>query len=624
MPDWSIEQARKLYNTSIWGAGHFDIGDDGELCVQARDGASLSLRGLVEGLRQHGLRLPVLVRFNHILRERVDALCGAFTEAREALDYAGGYTAVYPIKVNQQRSVVEEILRHGGERVGLEAGSKPELMAVLALVRRGGVIVCNGYKDREYLRLALIGRLLGHRTYVVIEKPAELERAIEASRELGVRPLLGVRVRLSSIGGGKWQNTGGEKGKFGLSAAQVIAVTERLREAGMLDCLQLLHFHMGSQIANIRDIQRGVREAARFYVELRRLGADLRVADVGGGLGVDYEGSGTRSDCSMNYSVNEYAANIVRTLREVCEQEGAPHPEIFTESGRAMTAHHAALITEIIDVEHAADRTIEPQPGEDAPLIVRDLWELLQAVGRRSPSEIYHDASYWLSEAHGMYTHGVLSLAERARVEELYVAVCQRLAAGLNGHGRSAREMREGLGDRLADKVFCNFSVFQSTPDLWAIDQVFPVAPLQRLDERPTRRGVLQDLTCDSDGHIDRYVVGSELEHTLPLHDWTPGQRYLIGIFLIGAYQEILGDLHNLFGDTDAVNVDLRADGSYVLAEPELGDTVAELLGYVHFDPAELRRVYREKVAAAVPSERAEAVLAELEAGLNGYTYLED
>ena len=624
MSDWSIEQARKLYNTSVWGAGQFDIGDDGELCVQTREGANLSLRGLVDGLREHGLRLPVLVRFNHILRERVDALCGAFAQAREALDYAGGYTAVYPIKVNQQRSVVEEILRHGGERVGLEAGSKPELMAVLAMVRRGGVIVCNGYKDREYLRLALIGRLLGHRTYVVIEKPAELERVIEASRELGVRPLLGVRVRLSSIGGGKWQNTGGEKGKFGLSAAQVIAVIERLREAGMLDCLQLLHFHMGSQIANIRDIQRGVREAARFYVELRRLGADLRVADVGGGLGVDYEGSRSRSDCSMNYSVNEYAANIVRTLREVCEQEGAPHPEIFSESGRAMTAHHAALITEIIDVERAADAAQEPQPDEDAPLIVRDLWELLQAVGRRSPSEIFHDASYWLSEAHGMYTHGVLSLAERARVEELYVAVCQRLAAGLDGHGRSAREMREGLGDRLADKVFCNFSVFQSTPDLWAIDQVFPVVPLQRLDERPTRRGVLQDLTCDSDGHIDRYVIGSELEHTLPLHDWKPGQRYLIGIFLIGAYQEILGDLHNLFGDTDAVNVDLRADGSYVLAEPELGDTVAELLGYVHFDPAELRRVYREKVAAAVPPERAEAVLAELESGLNGYTYLED
>ncbi|WP_455384912.1 biosynthetic arginine decarboxylase [Acidihalobacter prosperus] len=624
MPDWSIEQARKLYNTAVWSAGHFDIGTDGELCVQAREGANLSLRELVDGLRRHGLRLPVLVRFNHILRERVDALCGAFARAREALDYSGGYTAVYPIKVNQQRSVVEEILRHGGERVGLEAGSKPELMAVLALVRRGGVIVCNGYKDREYLRLALLGRLLGHRTYVVIEKPAELERVIEASRALGVRPLLGVRVRLSSIGSGKWQNTGGEKGKFGLSAAQVIAVTDRLREVGMLDCLQLLHFHMGSQIANIRDIQRGVREAARFYVELRRLGADLQVADVGGGLGVDYEGSGTRSDCSMNYSVNEYAANIVRTLREVCEQEGAPHPEIFTESGRAMTAHHAALITEIIDVEHSTDDSAELRPDEDAPLIVRDLWELLQAVGRRSPSEIFHDASYWLSEAHGMYTHGVLSLAERARVEELYIAVCQRLAAGLDGHGRSAREMREGLGDRLADKVFCNFSVFQSTPDLWAIGQVFPVVPLQRLDERPTRRGVLQDLTCDSDGHIDRYVVGSELEHTLPLHEWKPGQRYLIGIFLVGAYQEILGDLHNLFGDTDAVNVDLHADGSYELAQPELGDTVAELLGYVHFDPDELRRVYREKVAAAVPPERAGEVLAELEAGLSGYTYLED
>ncbi|MEJ2478645.1 MAG: biosynthetic arginine decarboxylase [Acidihalobacter sp.] len=610
MPDWSIEQARKLYNTAVWSAGHFDIAAAGELCVQAREGTSLSLRELVDGLRRHGLRLPVLVRFNHILRERVDALCGAFARAREALDYTGAYTAVYPIKVNQQRSVVEEILRHGGERVGLEAGSKPELMAVLALVSPGGVIVCNGYKDREYLRLALLGRLLGHRAYVVIEKPAELDRVLEASRALGVRPLLGVRVRLSSIGSGKWQNTGGEKGKFGLSAAQVIAVTERLREAGMLDCLQLLHFHMGSQIANIRDIQRGVREAARFYVELRRLGADLQVADVGGGLGVDYEGSGTRSDCSMNYSVNEYAANIVRTLREVCGQEGAPHPEIFTESGRAMTAHHAALITEIIDVEHSTDDSSELRPDKDAPLIVRDLWDLLQAIGSRSPSEIFHDASYWLSEAHGMYTHGVLSLAERARVEELYIAVCQRLAAGLDGHGRSAREMREGLGDRLADKVFCNFSVFQSMPDLWAIGQVFPVVPLQRLDERPTRRGILQDLTCDSDGRIDRYVVGGELEHTLPLHEWKPGQRYLLGIFLLGAYQEILGDLH--------------ADGSYELAQPELGDTVAELLGYVHFDPDELRRVYREKVAAAVPPESADAVLAELEAGLSGYTYLED
>ncbi|APZ44349.1 biosynthetic arginine decarboxylase [Acidihalobacter ferrooxydans] len=624
MPDWSLEDARKLYNTTVWGGGHYEICANGELHVQASNGARLSLRVLADELREQGLRLPLLVRFNHILRERVDALCGAFALAREAQEYAGGYTAIYPIKVNQQRSVVDEILRHGGARVGLEAGSKPELMAVLALSRTGGVVVCNGYKDREYLRLALLGRLLGHRIYVVIEKPAELERVIEAAQELGVRPLLGVRVRLSSIGGGKWEKTGGEKGKFGLSAAQVITVTERLREVGMLDCLQLLHFHMGSQIANIRDIQRGVREAARFYVELRRLGADLRVADVGGGLGVDYEGSRSRSDCSMNYSVNEYAANIVRTLREVCELEDAPHPEIFTESGRALTAHHAVLITQIIDVERACETTDEPPPEDDAPLIVRDMWELLQAATARSPSETFHDASYWLSEAHGMYTHGVLSLAERARVEELFVAICQRLPAALDGQGRSAREMLDGLRERLADKVFCNFSLFQSMPDAWAIDQVFPVAPLQRLDERPERHGMLQDLTCDSDGQIERYVVGSELEHTLPLHDWAPGQCYLLGIFLVGAYQEILGDLHNLFGDTDAINVDLRTDGTHALAQPELGDTVAELLGYVHFDPDELRRIYRQKVAGTLAPERADAVLAELEAGLSGYTYLED
>ena len=621
--DWSIEHARKLYGVGHWSAGHFDIDARGALCVRNREGARLALPALADTLRARGVRLPVLVRFNHILRERLDALSGAFAEACRHQGFEGGHTAIYPIKVNQQRSVVEEILRHGGERVGLEAGSKPELIAVLAQSRAGGVVVCNGYKDREYLRLALLGRLLGHRVYIVIEKPAEARAVIEASRALGVRPLLGVRVRLASLGSGKWQNSGGEKGKFGLSAAQLIGVVEDLREAGMLDCLHLLHFHMGSQIANIRDIQRGVREAARFYVELRRLGAGLEVFDVGGGLGVDYEGARSRSEFSMNYSVAEYAENIVRAIREACEQEQAPHPAIFTESGRAMTAHHAVLITDVIDVERAPGELDLPPPDEAAPLILRDLWDLLQRVGQASASEILHDASYWLSEAHGMYTHGLLGLEARAQVEALYIAICRRLAASMDGDGRSAQEMREVLTERLADKVFCNFSVFQSTPDVWGIGQVFPVMPLQRLDERPTRRGVLQDLTCDSDGQIERYVVGTELEHSLPLHEWRRGERYLLGIFLVGAYQEILGDLHNLFGDTDAVNVDLQADGSPELAHPEPGDTVAELLDYVHFDSKELMRMFREKTAA-LPPDRAEAVLAELEAGLNGYTYLED
>ncbi len=623
MTDWSIEHARKLYAVPYWSAGHFDIDENGALCAMNRVGKRLPLPDLTDNLLARGLRLPVLVRFNHILRERLDALAEAFSAACRHQGFTGTYTALYPIKVNQQRSVVEEILNHGGERVGLEAGSKPELIAVLAQSRAGGVVVCNGYKDREYMRLALIGRRLGHRVYIVIEKPSEVAAIIEASRAMGVRPLLGVRVRLASIGNGKWQNSGGEKGKFGLSAAQLITVVEALREAGMLDCLHLLHFHMGSQIANIRDIQRGVREATRFYLELLRLGVGLKIFDVGGGLGVDYEGARSRHEFSMNYSVAEYAESIVRALRETCEENNAPHPEIFTEAGRAMTAHHAVLITDIIDVETAPQTEHIHPPAEDAPLILRDMWALLQRIGEASPSEIFHEAGYWLSEAHGMYTHGLLDLEARARVEELFSAICQRLAAASEEDGGRVREMRTLLRERLADKVFCNFSIFQSTPDIWGIDQVFPVMPLQRLGEKPLRRGILQDLTCDSDGQIERYVVGNELERSLPMHSWKQGECYLLGIFLVGAYQEILGDLHNLFGDTDAVNVDLHADGRYELARPESGDTVAELLDYVHFDSAALMHAFRAKAKMLSP-QMAEAVLAELEEGLNGYSYLED
>ncbi|AOV15941.1 arginine decarboxylase [Acidihalobacter aeolianus] len=625
MTDWSIDAARRLYNTAVWSGGYFDVAADGHVHVRGRGNESVDLAALADTLRAQGLRLPMLVRFNHILRERVDTLCGAFDEARERHAYPGRYTAVYPIKVNQQRSVVDEILNHGGERVGLEAGSKPELMAVLARARPGGLIVCNGYKDREYMRLALLGRRLGHRPYIVIEKPSELDLVLEAAQDLGVRPLLGLRVRLSSVGSGNWQNTGGEKGKFGLSAAQALRLIERLRAAGLLDCLELLHFHMGSQLANIRDIQRGVREAARYYAELRRLGAPLCIADVGGGLGVDYEGTRSRNYCSMNYSVQEYAANIVRTLHEVCRDEGMPPPDIVTEAGRAMTAHHAVLITEVIDVESAGEPVLGEPPGEDEPVILQDLWRLAETAGSRPASEIYHDAAYWLSEAHGMYTHGVLDLAQRARAEELYVIICRRLSAGLDGQSKVERDMLGELRERLADKVFCNFSVFQSIPDVWAIDQIFPIMPLHRLDERPTRRGVLQDLTCDSDGHVERYVVGADLESSLPLHPWRRGERYLLGIFLVGAYQEILGDLHNLFGDTDAINVDLDPAGGYRLAPVEPGDAVAELLGYVHFDPQELLAAYRSKVAAAgLDDAEAARILDELETGLGGYTYLED
>ncbi len=627
MTAWTLDQARALYNIGNWNGGYFHINDRGRVCLRVPERPEhpgVDLYELAQSLRESGQSsLPVLIRFQDILTDRVHRLRQAFDNARAETGFTGNYTAVYPIKVNQQRSVVEQILEAGGDRVGLEAGSKPELMAVLALSRPGGVIVCNGYKDREYLRLALIGRLLGHRVYIVIEKPSELDGVMEAARDLGVRPMLGMRVRLASIGKGKWQNTGGEKAKFGLSASQSLKLLERLRDADMLDCMQLLHFHMGSQIANIRDIQAGMGEAGRFYAELRRLGADIQVVDAGGGLGVDYEGSRSRNDCSMNYSLQEYANNIVRGIMNTCREYDLPHPQIFTESGRALTAHHAVLVTNVIDTERAPEQGDLSPPAEDEPLILQDMWQLYENAEGIAPTEVYHDMAHWLSEAQAMYTHGVLDLAQRARAETLYFATCRRLVS--DASLRLPADIRHEIHEKLADKYFCNFSVFQSIPDVWAIDQIFPIMPLHRLDEPPVRRAVLQDLTCDSDGHVDRYVEAGGTDTTLPLHSLREGEPYLLGIFLVGAYQEILGDLHNLFGDTDSINVALEADGGYRLEHPERGDTVDELLRYVHFDPESLAVAYREKVAAAgLDQDRGRRILAELEHGLSGYTYLEE
>ncbi len=584
----------------------------------------VDLAALAEDLRLRGYGLPVLVRFSHILHDRVDTLCDAFAAAITDFDYQGGYTAVYPIKVNQQQRVVSEIVGHGGSRVGLEAGSKPELMAVLGLSQPGGVVVCNGYKDREYIRLMLIGRQLGFQVFNVVEKLSELERVIEEARRLGVRPQLGMRVRLASIGAGKWQNTGGEKSKFGLSASQALEAVQRLKEEDMLDTLTLLHAHLGSQIANIHDIQRGLREVGRYYADLWRLGARLRWVDVGGGLGVDYEGAGSRGDCSMNYSVREYANHVVQALWEVCAEQNLPHPHLFSESGRALTAHHAVLITEVIDQEPAPGDRLPPPPGPGDPLILHNLWDRYKGAGRGSAVETYHDAAYWLTEARDLYLHGVLRLEQRARAEQIYFAICRKLHPLLNPGVRAHRELLDELNDKLAEKLFLNFSVFQSMPDVWALDQIFPILPLQGLDQPPTRRAVLQDLTCDSDGCIDRYVDGEGVETTLPLPPGRADEPYLLGIFLLGAYQEILGDMHNLFGDTASVNVELAGDGGYRLIEPAHGDTVADLLRYVRFEPEDLRAAYREKIAAAEldPDQRT-AYLRELEGGLDGYTYLE-
>jgi len=631
MTDWSVQDARRTYNLAHWSGGYFDVNTQGHLVLRPHSGnpTEIDLYRLTQEAVQN-LTPPILLRFTSILHDRVNSLCQAFDQAMQQDEYQGRYTAVYPIKVNQQRTVVENILAHGQGRVGLEAGSKPELMAVMALAdASGGVIVCNGYKDREYIRLALIGRALGHRIYIVIEKPSELELVIEESDKLAIRPLLGMRVRLASIGAGKWQNTGGEKSKFGLTAAQLLNCIERLRQVDMLDCMQMLHFHLGSQLPNIRDIQNGMRECARYYAELHSQGVMINCIDVGGGLGIDYEGTRSRSYCSMNYSVAEYAHNVVHALWQICESEGLPHPDIFSESGRALTAHHAVLVTNVIDTGRVPDSTEVQAPEEDDPLIVQDFWQ--RYVDLTDPDvpvslvEVYHDIHHRLSETQSMYTHGVLSLAQRAYCERIYYALCHLIRTRLDPGARQHREMLDELNEKLADKYFCNFSLFQSLPDVWAIDQIFPIAPLHRLDERPTRRGVLEDITCDSDGRIDHYVDNEGIETSLPLHEFKPGETYLLGMFLIGAYQEILGDMHNLFGDTDSVDVEINPDGSYSLNRPQRGDTVDSVLRYVRFDASELLERYRHKLhQAGLDTTQHQEYLDELENGLYGYTYLED
>jgi len=627
MQDWDRDTARQTYNIEYWSGGYFDINEQGQVvaCPDPQlPWSQVNLHTLSREIHEAGLSLPVLVRFVDILHHRVRSLCDAFDSAIRDNDYQGRYTAVYPIKVNQQKSVVEEILSQDLEQVGLEAGSKPELMAVLAQSRPGAVVICNGYKDREYIRLALIGQSLGQRVFIVVEQLSELEHIIRESGDLGIRPCLGVRVRLSSLGSGKWQNTGGDKSKFGLQASQVLEMIKILQDHDMSDCLQLLHFHMGSQISNIQDIHRGMREACRYYAELHELGITIRCMDVGGGLGVDYEGTRSRSYCSMNYSMQEYANNIVHTISDICTEEGLPQPDIITESGRALTAHHAVLITNVLDTEILHDENVKLQPRDHESQILVDLWEGLERLKEYPVLEVYHNAHAAMHEAQEKYIHGMLSIQQRARAEQLYYATCYQVRDLLQPTVRAHRELLDELNEKLADKYFCNFSLFQSMPDVWAIQQIFPIMPLHRLQERPDRHAVIQDLTCDSDGRIDSYVDRDGVDSSLPLHALMEGEDYIIGMFMIGAYQEILGDMHNLFGDTDSVNVCMQDDGSYKLNQEEQGDTVESVLRYVHFKADDLLKAYQQKIdTAGLKGSVRNLYFDELEAGLRGYTYLE-
>lgn len=630
-PNWSVQQSRDLYNIAHWSDGFFDIHDNGRVIAYPdgqRDRSGIDLIELAERMDKTGLGLPILVRFTDILWQRFDRLQKAFSRAMREYGYQGDFMSVYPVKANQQRRVLEEILRHGRETqpIGLEAGSKPELLAVLALASdRNSVIVCNGYKDREYIRIALIGQRLGHRVYIILEKQSELDLILDEAKKMGIEPQLGIRVRLAHKAAGKWEHTGGEKSKFGFSAAQVLTIIEKLRAVDSLHLLQLLHFHLGSQIANVAHIQRGMRECARYYRELRALGAPISIVDVGGGLGVDYEGTRSRSYFSMNYSIQEYANNIVYALEEICRENDLPHPQIITESGRAMVAHHAMLIINVIDVEHATTPTTPTPVTKDEAQVLRELWDGYSTISERSALEAYHDACHWMSEAHSMYNLGMLSLTERAQAEQIYLATCAKVRQLLNYSVRSHREVLDELHEKLADKFFCNFSLFQSLPDAWAIDQPFPIMPLSGLNQKPSVRAVLQDITCDSDGRVDVYIDGEGVETTLPLVPYNANEPYLLGIFLVGAYQEILGDLHNLFGDTHSVNVELTQNGSYKLVHPVKGDLVEGVLRYVQFDSKELLALYRQQfMQANLSLQETQDYLKTLTEGLEGYTYLED
>jgi arginine decarboxylase len=624
---WSVEDSRALYNIEGWGHGFFDINKVGHVVVRPdsrNPKRQLDLYDLVRDLEDQGIALPVLLRFSDILRSRIEALNDRFAIAIKEFGYDGGYTTVYPVKVNQQRHVVEEIVDFGKRAgVGLECGSKPELQAVLGLAERTDhLIVCNGYKDEEFMRLALMGQKLGHQVFIVVEQLSELDVLLQAADELGVVPTAGVRIKLFSEGSGRWAKSGGEKSKFGLSTAQLVKAIDKLEAAGRLDILKLIHFHLGSQITDIRYIKAGLQEIARYYSELRKLGVDITHVDVGGGLGVDYDGSCSTGQASVNYSLQEYANDVIYTLAESCREEDLPMPHVISESGRALTAHHALLLVSVMDVESQADGNIPELTDDDHPLLHEMAGDLTGAASRRV-REMFHDATFAKERAHELFTSGVLSLRGRAIAEQLYVATINRVAKLASNDREAYSDIIADVEANLVDRYFCNFSLFQSLPDSWAIDQLFPIMPIHRLTEEPVRRGTLQDVTCDSDGKIDRFVGGREGCPSLELHPFVDGEPYILGIFLTGAYQEILGDLHNLFGDTNAVHIRLARKG-YEVTDLVRGDTVTEVLDYVQFRAPDLLATFRRKVANAnVSRSDANMFIAEYVAGLEGYTYLE-
>jgi arginine decarboxylase len=625
---WTVKDSLELYNVAGWGRDFFTINEAGNVEVTPAGAAStrIDLKELVDDLRSRGLNLPLLIRFSDILKTRVEQLCGAFQQAIAENDYKGAYRGVYPIKVNQQRHIVEELVEYGRPyNLGIEAGSKPELLVALALQDNPeALILCNGYKDRAFIETALLAQKLGRKVVITMDRMAELDTVLSAARELEIRPIIGVRARLSTKGAGKWIESTGDRSKFGLTTAEMVLTVERLRAEGMLDCLQLLHFHIGSQITAIRAIKDALREASRIYVELHAMGANMRYMDCGGGLGVDYDGSQTNFHSSVNYTLQEYASDIVSQVAGACNARGVPHPDIVTESGRALVAQHSVLIFNVLGTNEILAGQIPDSLGtNEHPLIVQ-LYETYTSVSRKNFQESYHDALQFKEEAITAFNLGILDLKARARVEQLFWAVCERILKIVRDVPYVPDEL-EGLEKQLSDTYYCNFSLFQSLPDHWAVRQLFPTLPIQRLHKAPTRRAVLADLTCDSDGKMDQFIDLRDVKHFLELHPLN-GEPYYIGTFLVGAYQEILGDLHNLFGDTDAVHVKLDGD-DYRVEDVVEGDSVAEVLSYVQYSKDDLIARVRRAVEIALREKRLSMAesgrfMRRYEEALEGYTYL--
>ncbi len=632
---WSAAEAAELYDVPRWGQGYFSVSEQGHLLVHPtkEPGRGVDLKRLVDRLHLHGLAVPILIRFTDILKHRLGEIHSAFQHAISQNQYQGRYCCVYPIKVNQQRQVVEEVLNFGAQYgFGLEAGSKPELLAVAAMASNETPIVCNGFKDAEFIEMAMLAQKMGRHIIPVVEKYTELELIMEYAEKVGVRPNIGMRVKLASRGSGRWQSSGGYRSKFGLTVTEILRGLEELKKRDMGDCLKLLHFHLGSQITHIRIIKGALNEAARVYCELVKQGAGLEYMDVGGGLGVDYDGSQTNFESSMNYTLQEYANDVVYHIQTVCDEAGVTHPTIVSESGRAVSAYHSMLIFNVLGTTAFGEEKIPTVVKDDFEQPVVDLIEAYHGVTQRNAVETYHDAQQALDMAMNLFSGGYLPLDQRAHAENLFFAICERIHKLCQGMDDVPEDLQP-LGELLSDTYFCNFSLFQSIPDSWAIKQLFPVMPIHRLNERPVNHAVIGDITCDSDGKLEQFIDRRDVKKTIKLHAFN-GEPYFLGVFLVGAYQEILGDLHNLFGDTHAVHVRLAENGDELVDGARVehiikGDTVREVLKYVEFDPEALMGKLRRDVEGAVHAGRMEdqqagRLLKFYEEALMGYTYLED